>query len=396
MTLPVHPLRDPTLRGTIYIPTLVFAAGRTMMGPALPLYAESLGVEVALIGLLVGVGGLGATLSDVPAGVLASRVGGRRGMQAGVALCILGALGLAASQSTAQLFVAQALSGAGFATYVTCRLTFVAAAAPTAQRGRALALLGGTSRIGMSVGPFAGGLIGAAFGLPATFLAFGVVGLAVLLWLGWQRDTFVPPPDTGERAHARVLATLAAYRGAFLRYGTVAIALVTMRSARALLIPLWGSALGFGIAEIGLVVSLSTVVDMTLFHPVGVVMDRWGRKFTIVPCLLTLALFLGLVPFTESFAGYLGVALLGGLGNGLGSGAIMTMGADIAPRERGGEVIGVWRLISDAGAALSPIAVGAVAQAWSLATAFGALACVGVAAAVFMGFFVRDGLKGAH
>ena len=49
---------------------------------------------------------------------------------------------------------------------------------------------------------------------------------------------------------------------------------------------------------------------MVMFYPVGVVMDRWGRKWFIVPSLLVLSASLLLMPLTAGFVSFLLVGLL--------------------------------------------------------------------------------------
>jgi len=399
-----EPFRLSRLIPNVYAPSLLHAAGYGMLAPALPLYAQQLDVPLALIGLLVAVQGLGAMAIDVPAGLVASRFGGRRAMAIGLVASAAGALALAVSASPAQLFLAIPLVGAGTAAWATARLSYVADAAPIDRRGRALALTGGSSRIGMTLGPVLGGFLGEAFGLQAAFLGHAGITTLALAGVLWRRahDHTLHAPTHGpsygpagpheDRAHARVLRTVVEHRRSLATAGSVALSLAMLRSARRVLVPLWGAWIGLDLAEIGLVIGLASAVDMTLFYPVGVVMDRWGRKWTIVPCLVTLATSLALIPLTASFAPFLAVSLLGGFGNGLGSGAIMTMGADLAPRERRGEFLGVWRLIGDSGGVFAPAIVGAVAQAVTLGAAFLVSAGVGAAGALLLGLWVPEGL----
>ena len=64
----------------------------------------------------------------------------------------------------------------------------------------------------------------------------------------------------------------------------------------------------------------------------------------------------------------LAVTSLIGFGNGLGSGTMLTLGADLAPPkgEGMGAFLGLWRLIGDAGHTSAPIIVGTIADALSL------------------------------
>jgi hypothetical protein len=57
------------------------------------------------------------------------------------------------------------------------------------------------------------------------------------------------------------------------------------------------------------------------------------------------------------------------VGNGLGAGINMTLAGDFAPPDARADFIGVWRLMTDAGAALSPFAMGAVAHAMAVGAA---------------------------
>jgi MFS family permease len=377
----------------VYGPSLLHAAGYGMLAPAIPLFATQLDVSVGLIGALVALQGLGQMSADIPVGLLVGRIGGRAAMALGVACAALAGVVLGFSTSSAQLFFAVPLVGVAVATWATARLAYVADVAPTDQRGRALSLVGGASRIGMTAGPIAGGFLSEWFGIQAAFFGYSVMCCASLAMIATSRSASGDrPPASTDAAHTRLLRTLSDSRRAFATAGTVAVCLVMMRNARRVLMPLWGVALGLDLSEIGLVIGISSAVDMTLFYPVGIVMDRWGRKWTIVPCMLLLALSLALVPFTDGFASFLLAGLLGGFANGLGSGAIMTMGSDLAPREHAGEFLGVWRLITDSGAVFSPVVVGGLAQALTLGAAFYGAGAFGLLGAGVLLLAVRDGL----
>ena len=53
----------------------------------------------------------------------------------------------------------------------------------------------------------------------------------------------------------------------------------------------------------------------------------------------------------------LAAAILTGIGNGFGSGIMMTLGADLAPKGSIGEFLGLWRLIGDIGSTGGPLVV---------------------------------------
>ena len=164
-----------------------------------------------------------------------------------------------------------------------------------------------------------------------------------------------------------------------------------IRAGRFLIIPLWGSQqLGLNAAQIGTIVTAAAIVDVAMFIPAGMLMDRFGRKVAAVPSFSLMALGIGLVPFTTSFLTLLLVAALIGMGNGLGSGLMMTLGADLAPPGATGEFLGVWRLIGDIGAVAGPIVIGIVAAALGLSGGAWVLSLVGWLAVLTLARLVRE------
>jgi MFS family permease len=148
---------------------------------------------------------------------------------------------------------------------------------------------------------------------------------------------------------------------------------------------LWGQHIGLDPAAISVIFGISSAMDMTLFYPAGYVSDRFGRKMIAVPCLTVLAIGFVAVPLTDSFWSLALVGVLMGLGNGMGSGIVMTLGADFSPTVGRASFLGVWRLVSDVGQAGGPLAVSAVVWAASLAAASLTVGAIGmVGAAVFL------------
>ena len=384
-----------SLAGPVYLPTFLFALGIGAVVPVIPLFARDLGAGDGLVGVIVAMRAIGTTTLDVPAGLAASRFGQR--ITIGVAGAVLVTAGLAGalSDGSGLLAISVFVIGAGSALFMTARLAFMAEQVPLPRRGRALALVGGTHRVGLFVGPVIGGFVGQAFGLEAAFLIQAVAAAAATaLVLGLMRDDQrAPPLQTEMSIYRRVGRTVVDHRRTFATTGMVMVFLAVLRGAREILIPLRGDDIGLDVAQIGIIFGLSSAIDMTFFYPVGIVMDRWGRKWAAVPSLLTLALALVLIPAADSLMLLLLVGLLAGIGNGMGSGINMTLGTDLAPRERLGEFLGAWRLMGDLGRVASPFAIGFATQALSLAAAAAIVSGAGVLGAGIMVFLVAETLR---
>ena len=344
-----------------------------MLIPVLPIFAkdEFLATE-ALIGLAVGAKYVGTLAFDVPAGILVSRFGMWRTMLVGILLFAVAAVAAANSPNFTMLFVARFAAGASFAFWMISRHAFIAGAVPTRHRGKALSLYGGMSRIAAIIGPIVGGLLAEYVDIRAPFYAQATIailtGLLVLYSMRRAGGDKVDP-----QGHRNVVAsvgtTLVGHRHDFMTAGLVAVILQFVRAAREFLIPVWGDEMGLKTDQIGYVAAASYAVDSTMFPIVGWTMDRFGRKYVGVPALLIMGVGLSLLPFANGMTMLMIAGVVAGLGNGLSSGFVLTLGSDLAPRNDPGEFLGVWRFISDVGGAVGPPLIGGIAQVMALATA---------------------------
>ena len=122
-------------------------------------------------------------------------------------------------------------------------------------------------------------------------------------------------------------------------------------------------------------------------------MDRFGRKYAAVPCLLLLSCSLLLIPLSQNALQLTLIAMFAGLGNGLGSGVTMTLGADLAPENDRAPFLGVWRLISDTGSFSGPMLISLIITATTLTGAFVLSALLGLTGLYVMTFLVKETLQ---
>lgn len=389
----------------IYLPTLVIRFCRGMLIPVLPIYAASFGVSASLVGLAVGMIGIGTIAGDVPAGIMVARYGVKRTMLIGMAGIALSMLLLAFTQSFALLLFFFFLTGIGTAMWGIAMHGFMAHGIATEQRGKSIALLGGTSRVGMFLGPVIGGTIATVYSESVLFGVFAVLAAVVLFFpfRFLQVDDVKPEESKTDSKKHHGFQEQVRYLGRLLRGDAKVLSAAgigqlfaqTIRSGRSIIIPLYGDAIGLDLQTIGLIVSIAAAVDMSLFPVAGWVMDRFGRKFSIVPSFLIQGIGMALIPFMAGFGGLLLAACVVGIGNGLSSGTMMTLGADLAPQESLGQFLGLWRFIGDMGQAGGPILVGGITDLFALAPATLVVAGIGMAASSIFALFVPETLKRA-
>ena len=350
----------------LYIPSILIAISWGIREPILPLYVREFGASYGLVGLVLSGEAIGMLIADLPSGMVIRWLGQKRTMVVGLALSALGGVALFWAQSVPELLLYRIAGGVGFSLYGVARHAYVAERVTVGQRGRAVALLGGVFRIGRFVGPTIGGFIGETFNLRVPFLLMaGLMGLALLVVILFLPKSAVSQSIEGQsfKTYLQQLGAVARENGRILLpVGSGQLLAQMVRTGPSILFPLYGAdVLGLDVGDIGAVISIGAAVDMTLFYPTGIIMDRLGRKFAIVPAFFLQAIGLMLIPLTQSFRGLAFMAGLIGFGNGLSSGTMMTLGADLAPPESRGEFLGMWRLIGDTGGMLGPIVGGAIA-----------------------------------
>lgn len=345
---------DTTLRSigpSVFAPTLLYSIGQGAIAPVVALSAMELGASVAVAGLVVGLAGLGQLVGAVPAGWLTGRVGERPAMLGAAGLACAALLVCVLATRVWMLGAAIAATGLAAAVWGLARQAYVTDATPPHLRARALSTLGGCARIGMFLGPFLGAGLMLVLGTDGAYWTHLLAaGVAVLLLLGLPDVTAgaARPPTastaTVVREHLPVLRTL----------GVGVLLIGAVRASRQVVIPLWADHLGLDPATTSVVFGLSGAVDMLLFYPAGYVMDRYGRAWAAVPSMLVLAVAHLLLPLAGTTGALTAVALVMGVGNGLGSGIIMTLGSDASPPVGRAAFLGVWRLCADAGTGLGP------------------------------------------
>jgi MFS family permease len=397
-------LRDPLIL-PFYLPSLAIHLGHGLLSPVLPLYAESFGVSYAWVGAATSAEALGMLLTDLPCGLLLRRLGQKRAMLVGLVLLILTRIAVSWAGSIHEVFAYRLISGFGMALFSVARHDYISEHASVATRGRAMALFGGMMRVGMFVGPLAGGFIAAGMGLRVPFLASALVTFPATLFVirfvaGQKEEKRQPRAATGAASPRRVQtgspfwSMLREQSGVLVPAGLGQIFAQMIRSGRNTIIPLYAAnVLGLDVGEVGLMLGIAAAVEMVMFLPAGWLMDGLGRKYSIVPSFTIQAVGMALVPLTSGFSGLVACASLIGAGNGLSSGAMLTLGSDYAPEDARGEFLGVWRLIGDVGGTGGPAAVGIVGDLLALPAAALTLATASLLAALIFGLLLPETLQ---
>jgi MFS family permease len=96
---------------------------------------------------------------------------------------------------------------------------------------------------------------------------------------------------------------------------------------------------------------------------------------------MLLGLSLLTIPLTSGLTAFVLVSLLMGFGNGIGSGIVMTLGADAAPPIGRTQFLGIWRLIADVGTCAGPFLLSGLTALTSLGIGIAVTGTFGMVAA---------------
>ncbi|WP_422116900.1 MFS transporter [Brachybacterium sp. UNK5269] len=282
------------------------------------------------------------------------------------------------------------------------RQAYLGTALPPTMRARGMTLFGGVIRLGEIIGPLLGAVVMLLGSMAGVFLLFAVTAAAATVMIA----VFLPP---GERRPAPVRSGVRAQRlprtaarsrldravlGRMVMVGVGIAPVMMARVNRPVIVPLLGDSLGLDPVWISIVFGVSAAFEILLVIPAGTLMDRFGRAAVAVPCavlmgagfLLLALLSTVLADRGESLAlvALLVPSLLIGLGNGLGSGIVMTLGIDVSPVHGRTRYLAWWNTMLGAGRLAAPLIVTAITLVAPVAVAGAATGAISVAGGIWL------------
>jgi MFS family permease len=371
---------------SVFLPVMVYEVGNGAIAPVIALTALHLGASAGLAGFMAALPGIGQISGNLPAARLAERLGERYCMMVAAGISVVCLLTCAAAPSLFVLVPPLFLIGCSNSAYYLARQSYLTEASPVDLRARAMSLLGGSHRMGVLIGPFAGAGAIALLGLRGAFLlAAMAAGCAALVLAVVPRrheiDSTDRPVPTSTEHRDSAWRVLVDHRKLLLTLGLTVLLLRAVQAGRQTVLPLWAYHVGINAETTSLIFGIASAVEVLLFYPSGTIMDRFGRLSVALPSILLVAVALLTLPLAHGLTSLALVAMLAGLGQGMGAGLIFTLAADSAPAQGRARFLAVWRLFSDSGTAVGPLLVSLVVVLSAPGLAAVLLGCLGVTAA---------------
>jgi MFS family permease len=234
----------------------------------------------------------------------------------------------------------------------------------------------GMDSTGRLAGPIIGGFIAVAWGPRATFLVFAAMALIALVPTStFGKDTPRQSKGKDGKTAARTMSLRDVIMPRLIYFGVALFAGMTRGPLNADLLHLYAAfAYNLGPTEIGYLATAASMLSLPIGFTGGWIMDRFGRKRTMVPGFTGVTIAMVLLAISAyahlSLTWYIGLFMLGVATQALTGGSVQTVGADVAPAEARGTFLGIWRFTGQGGVALGPILFALIADTVDYGTAF--------------------------
>jgi len=364
----------------VFTPSLLFGIAEGGLLPIIPASAQALGASLPTAGIILGLVMIGTLFADIPAARLINILGERKAMMSAAAVASLGILLASLATSLWVLGLGVFILGASVAVFGLARHSYLTEVVPYSHRARALSILGGVFRAGHFIGPLIGAALIVLIDLQAVYwnaVVFCALAALILIFIKPDRMPDTPATVPGgtwkvAKRESKKLATL----------GVTSAIIGGLRTARLVGLPLWALSIGLPPATIALYMGIAGALDLALSYSSGQIMDRFGRRWSALPTLLGLSFTFSILTLATDETTFLAVALLMSLANGVGSGIILVIGADLAPKGERNEFLASYRLLVDSGVAAAPLVISGVTALLGLSIAMFTVSGLGVVGAL--------------
>jgi MFS family permease len=303
----------------IFFDVAFFAA----IAPLLPSYVDDLGLSKAQAGILSASYAAGTLIASLPAGFVASRVGPRRTVIAGLLLLGASSLAFGLVDQITLLDTARFIQGIAGALIWSGALTWLITSAPEEKRGSVIGTALGTAVAGALLGP-ALGAVAATVGTGPVFGSVLIVALALAYAALRLPESGTPQQQSLREVRETMLSRPVRDAAIFVAVPSV------MFGAIEVLVPLRIDALGGGHGVIAAGFIAGAGLEAVLAPIAGRYSDRVGRRNPYVLGLSICALAMVAIALAQALGTVLAALIVTSLGAGLCFAPALTLISDVA------------------------------------------------------------------
>jgi DHA1 family tetracycline resistance protein-like MFS transporter len=335
----------------IYLTTFVDMLGYTLLIPLLPAVAHKYGAADWVVGMLLSVPALCATIAAPIWGKTSDKAGRKFIILIAQAFTLVGYFVLAIAHSLTWIFISRLISGIG-AGDIGAAESYIADVTTEQQRDPAFAVYGAVFGSAFIIGPVAAGFL-QRYGVQFPF--FVAAGLEVINIL--FTVFFLPSRTRAKRQETSFrkslkAAMMPAVRIVLIRQFLFIFAVVYLLADFALYLE---SALHQSVAHASwLLAGAGVVGGVTMLAIVTPMTKRFGDRLVAQVGFLLLFAAYALIYFVQSLAWFFPVLILWAAGAAMVEPTLMTMLTDRAPKEERGAIMGMSDSVNSVALIVSP------------------------------------------
>ncbi len=368
---------------SIYVPAFFLNLGMSIVSPILPSYSRSFDVSYTIATLAISIYAVGRLVADLPVGALGDRIGRRPVMLGGILILVVCSFLSGLAQNFWELVLYRLIQGIGSAMWQTMRQAMLQDILKPSERGRVMGYFQAFTMIGSTAGPSIGGVLADSWGIRAPFFGYSLGGLVcfILSFFLISESRNFPQHTMESRRHSEfswpIIKKLLRNAGFTVACFTTLANALQRQGTRGTLIPLYGNViLGLDLAQVGYVLTFTTLSNLIITVPIGYALDKFGRKAVLVPSLALTSITVFAFTITRDFTQLALACVCLGISQGIGGQAPLTMAADSTMDEPHGVSMGLFRVFTDVGFIIGPIIVGAITDFFGMIVAFYVMAAV--------------------
>ncbi len=329
-----------------------------MLIPTLPIFVERMGGDATQVGLVIGVFTISALLVRPFAGKWLDTIGRRNVLLIGLSLFILSVVGYYWMTVVSLVLLIRVVHGFGWGMTTTAYGTIASDIIPPKRRGEGMGYFGLSSNLAMALAPLLGIWLMDSYGFGYVFSISTALAVTSMLL---SRLITIPPPIKRDvtpgqaAAKSEGLFEKKAFFPSFLvmflavSYGGI-VSFITLFGAEV------------GIANVGWYFFANALMVMLVRPFAGVIFDRKGHAWVLLPGALLTAAGLLVLSYTDSLTMLIIAALCYGAGFGAVQPSLMAWTINRVPPHRRGAANGTYFSAFDLGIGAGAMLLGTVAQ----------------------------------
>ncbi len=349
------------------IATFFYWLGLYLFVPIFPVYAQSMGASLPIVGVVIASYAFPQLLFRIPMGIYYDSMKRRKPMIAMAMIAVsAGALGLGLAPNVTFLCMARIITGIGGATWVAFTI-YMTSYYSHKSSARAIGHINFVNGIALVTATFSGGVIAEYWSPRHTFFIaslLAIVGLVILL-IG--REPAVQSTSNMSFASFRKVVSsrlllVVSFMGVLLQFA--------MFAGIFGFIPIYAARIGASSADLGIITTVALAAAAVAALLVISVAERIGYTTTIVIGSIFVAVALVAVPFVRSIPVLVAVQVANGFGRGILQTVLMALSIrSVAPQQRA-TAMGFYQATYAVGMISGPMVSGVLADNIGLSAVF--------------------------